>query len=456
MGLSVESEKERGLMKSGLRRYILCLFLLLPLLTVGHVLAQTPEEERTELPLPLAPVVTLNSDVDENDVEQGNFTITSPNTTQFDDAESVDWLVVNADTRDQQEGSLTPANAGTITINATDLSYADGHIVSFSMVQVAALDDEDYINSQRLVFCYPVHEDCADPETLVRALPPPLNATVTLVPADEAISQADAQAEDQAEAQTSEAGGTFEIKVPLPGSVINNADGFGWTAENSDGTSGSGTENLDDPDAQTQAQAVDPSETIRFGTDLIDFQPEEVVRITLTTLAEDDDSHYVDSHPVIYYYCQDPDDPAPDCEAAWNEATSGNTGGSSGDGGGGDSSSGGGGITGTCLNTDAAAPIKVCANDDYTSYTLYGIIDADNSVSLISVSSSSVLSDSGAAANSNLASGTNSAADQPYTVSYDGAGIMTLSTFYADKGPDVDKPYIITIDTHNTVRYVQW
>jgi uncharacterized membrane protein YgcG len=443
-------------MKSGLRRYILCLFLLLPLLTVGHVLAQTPEDERTELPLPLAPVVTLNSDVDENDVEQGNFTITSPNTTQFDDAESVDWLVVNADTRDQQEGSLTPANAGTITINATDLGYADGHIVSFSMVQVAALDDEDYINSQRLIFCYPVHEDCADPETLVRALPPPLNATITLVPADEAISQADAQAEDQAEAQTSEAGGTFEINVPLPGSVINNADGFGWTAENSDGTSGSGTENLDDPDAQTQAQTVDPSETIRFGTDLIDFQPGEVVRITLTTLAEDDDSHYVDSHPVIYYYCQDPDDPAPDCEAAWNEATSGNTGGSGGDGGGGDSSSGGGGITGTCLNTDAAAPIKVCANDDYTSYTLYGIIDADNSVSLVSVSSSSVLSDSGAAANSNLASGTNSAADQPYTVSYDGAGIMTLSTFYADKGPDVDKPYIITIDTHNTVRYVQW
>ena len=65
-----------------------------------------------------------------------------------------------------------------------------------------------------------------------------------------------------------------------------------------------------------------------------------------------------------------------------------------------------------------------------------------------------MLSDSGAAANSNLASGTNSAADQPYTVSYDGAGIMTLSTFYADKGPDVDKPYIITIDTHNTVRYL--
>ena len=65
-----------------------------------------------------------------------------------------------------------------------------------------------------------------------------------------------------------------------------------------------------------------------------------------------------------------------------------------------------------------------------------------------------MLSDSGAAANSNLATGTNSAADQPYTVSYDGAGIMTLSTFYADKGPDVDKPYIITIDTHNTVRYI--
>ena len=436
-------------MKSGLRRCILCLFLLLPLLAVGHVLAQTQEEEKTELPLPLAPVVALNSDINENDVEQGTFTITSPNTTQFDDAESVDWLVVNANTRGQQEGSLTPANAGTITINATDLGYADGHIVSFSMVQVAALDDEDYINSQRLVFCYPVHEDCADPETLVRALPPPLNATITLVPAADAISQAEAQAE----AQASDDGGTFEVSVPLRGSVINNANGFGWTADNSDGTSGSGTEILDDPDAQTQAQTVDPSETIRFGTDLIDFQPGEVVRITLTTLAEDDDTRYVDSHPVIYYYCEDPDDPTPDCEAAWNDANSRNTGGSGGNGGGGDS---GGGITGLCLNTDAAAPIKVCANEEYTSYTLYGIIDADSSVSLGSVSSSSVLFDSGAAANSNLASGTNSAADQPYTVSYDGAGLMTLSTFYADKGPDVDKPYIITIDTHNTVRYLQW
>ena len=178
-----------------------------------------------------------------------------------------------------------------------------------------------------------------------------------------------------------------------------------------------------------------------------------VLASTLTTLAVDDDSHYVDSHPVIYYYCEDPDDLTPDCEAAWNDANSRNTGGSGGNGGGGDS---GGGITGLCLNTDAAAPIKVCANEEYTSYTLYGIIDADSSVSLGSVSSSSVLFDSGAAANSNLASGTNSAADQPYTVSYDGAGLMTLSTFYADKGPDVDKPYIITIDTHNTVRYLQW
>ena len=449
MGLSVESEKERGLMKSGLRRYVL--FLLLPLLTVGHALAQD-EEEKTPLPLPLAPVITLDSDIDENDVEQGSFTITSPNTTQFDDAESVDWLAVNAATRAEQEGSLLPADAGTITMNAVDLEYADGDIISFSMVQVAALNDEDYTNSPRLIFCYPVHEACQDPEILIRALPPPLDATIALVSADKTVSQADAQAE----AQASDDGGTFEVSVPLRGSVINNANGFGWTADNSDGTSGSGTEILDDPDAQTQAQTVDPSETIRFGTDLIDFQPGEVLRITLTTLAEDDDTRYVDSHPVIYYYCEDPDDPAPDCEAAWNDANSGNTGGSGGDGGGGDSSSGGGGISGTCLNTDAAAPIKVCANEDYTSYTLYGIIDADSSVSLSSVSSNSVLFDSGAAANSNLASGTNSAADQPYTVSYDGAGLMTLSTFYADKGPDVDKPYIITIDTHNTVRYIDW
>ena len=439
-------------MKSGLRRCILCLFLLLPLLAVGHVLAQTQEEEKTELPLPLAPVVALNSDINENDVEQGTFTITSPNTTQFDDAESVDWLVVNANTRGQQEGSLTPANAGTITINATDLGYADGHIVSFSMVQVAALDDEDYINSQRLVFCYPVHEDCADPETLVRALPPPLNATITLVPAADAISQAEAQAE----AQTSDDGGTFEITVPLPGTVINNANGFGWRADNSDGTSGSGTEILDDPDAQTQAQTVDPSETIRFGTDLIDFQPGEVVRITLTTLAEDDDSHYVDSHPVIYYYCEDPDDPAPDCEAAWNEATSGNTGGSGGNGGGDDSSGGGNDITGICLNTDAAAPIKVCASLDDTTYTLYGVNSDSTTVRLTTVSSSSTLLAANTAVNTSLATGTNSAASKTYTVSYDGAGLMTLSTFYADKGPDVDKPYIITIDTHNTVRYIDW
>jgi hypothetical protein len=431
-------------MKSGLRRYIPCLFLLLPLLTVGHALAQD-EEEKTPLPLPLAPVITLDSDIDENDVEQGSFTITSPNTTQFDDAESVDWLAVNAATRAEQEGSLLPADAGTITINAVDLEYADGDIISFSMVQVAALNDEDYTNSPRLIFCYPVHEACQDPEILIRALPPPLDAIIALVSADETVSQADAQAE----AQASDDGGTFEVSVPLRGSVINNANGFGWRADNSDGTSGSGTENLGGPDAQTLAQTVDPTETIRFGTDLIDYQPEEVVRITVTTLAEDNDTRYVDSHPVIYYYCEDPDDLTPDCEAAWNDANSGNTGG----GGGGD---GGGGITGVCLNTDAAAPIKVCANEEYTSYTLYGIIDADSSVSLGSVSSSSVLFDSGAAANSNLASGTNSAADQPYTVSYDGAGLMTLSTFYADKGPDVDKPYIITIDTHNTVRYLQW
>ena len=307
-----------------------------------------------------------------------------------------------------------------------------------------------------------MHENCADPETLVRALPPPLGATITLVPADEANSQADAQAEDQAEAQASEDGGTFEITVPLPGSVINNADGFGWTAENSDGTSGSGTEDLDDPDAQTQAQAVDPSETIRFGTDLIDFQPEEVIRITLTTLAEDGDSQYVDSHPVTYYYCEDPDDPAPDCEAAWNEATSGNTGGSGDDdddGSGGGSGSGtgsGGDVLGICLNTDAAAPIKVCASLDYTTYTLYGVNADSTTVELTAVISSSALLAANTAANTSLATGTNSAASKTYTVSYDGAGTMTLDTYYADKGPDIDKVYKITIDQFHTVRYIDW
>ena len=75
---------------------------------------------------------------------------------------------------------------------------------------------------------------------------------------------------------------------------------------------------------------------------------------------------------------------------------------------------------------------------------------------LTTVSSSSTLLAANTAVNTSLATGTNSAASKTYTVSYDGAGLMTLSTFYADKGPDVDKPYIITIDTHNTVRYIDW
>ena len=61
---------------------------------------------------------------------------------------------------------------------------------------------------------------------------------------------------------------------------------------------------------------------------------------------------------------------------------------------------GGSGITGSCLNTDAAAPIKVCANDEYTSYTLYGINADSTVVLLVTVSSTSALSDANTAANS--------------------------------------------------------
>ena len=73
--------------------------------------------------------------------------------------------------------------------------------------------------------------------------------------------------------------------------------------------------------------------------------------------------------------------------------------------------------------------------------------------------STSSLCTANAASNTNLASGTNSAANKSYKVSYDGSGDncdMTLSTFYADKGMDVDKKYVITIDEHHTVSYVHW
>lgn len=445
-------------MKTSLCRQALSLFLLLPLLAAGLALAQDPAtptpEPKTPLPLPLSPEITLTSDIDDNDVEQGVFTITSPNTTQFDNAESVDWLAVNAETRGEAEGSLDPSAAGTITINAADLEYADGHIISFSMLQVAALDDEDYTNSSRLIFCYPVYEDCQDPETLVRSLPPPLDATVALVPP---VSEGESQGELPA-AQTEEEGDTFEVTIPLRGTVINNAGGFDWTANNMNrDVTGSGTETRQDGESQITAQVVDPTVTVRFGADLIGYEMEDIVRIVLVSKAEEDSRRYVDSHPVTYWFCEVPDDPDPDCEALWNSRNDNNNGnGGSGIVGSGNIGGSGADSRGICLNTDEAAPIVVCSDDDYVTYTLYGINADSTSVELQNIQSSSSLFESDADANDSLASGTNTAANKAYTISYDGDGVMTLSTYYADKGPDVDKPYIITIDTHNTVRYTQW
>ncbi len=207
----------------------------------------------------------------------------------------------------------------------------------------------------------------------------------------------------------------------------------------------SGTEAQD-----AEAQSVEPREVIQFGASVVDFQSDEAIRIVLRTLAQAGSNSYVDSHPVVYYYCTDP---TVNCPARWSAGPPGG-----GDGGGdGDGAGGAGGSTNVnCLNTDNAAPIKVCANADYTSYTLYGVYQDSSVTSLVSVSSASSLCGAKAAANNNLASGTNQAANKAYTVSYDGDCNMALSTYYADKGPDVDKPYIITIDEHHTVRYVQW
>ncbi|MCY3946004.1 MAG: hypothetical protein OXF44_06940 [Anaerolineaceae bacterium] len=441
-------------MKSLTGRHVLVLYLLPALLLASHLLAQGTD--KTPLPTPLSPVITLNSNIDDNGDETGNFTIVSPNTTQFANAESVDWLAVNASTRGEAEGSLTPSDAGTITVEAEDLEYEDGHIISFSLVQIAALDDATYTNSARLIFCYPVHESCDDPETIIRSLPPPLNATISLVtPEPTATPDPNAQGLS-AESQTSDDSGTFQVSVPLVGNVITNAQGFGWSADNSDGNSASGQENLGGEGAQ--AQAEETVETIQFGSNLVQYDVGDILRIILRSLAQEDSSRYVDSHPVVYYFCEDPNDANPDCASLWSSATSGNNGGNNNNGNGngaGSGGAGGSGSFGNCLNTDNAAPIKVCANSDYTQYTLYGVFQDSSTTDLATVSSSSALHESQAAA-STLASGTNSAANKSYTLTYDGEGVMTLSTYYADKGPDVDKPYIITIDTHNTVRYVQW
>ncbi|MDE0609342.1 MAG: hypothetical protein OXH77_05445 [Anaerolineaceae bacterium] len=382
--------------------------------------------------------MTLDSNV-VNDVETGDFVVTSSNTSVFNNAESVELFSAIESRRTEAEETVSPADAGTIRISAEDLEYEDGDIVSFSLTGLAALDDPTYSDSPSLIFCYPVHESCRDPRTLVRSLPPPVDATVSL--------------SATAQAQTEGTGGTFEVNIPVRGTVIANADGFQWYAHNSDGNSASGQENLGggvvpvqaQAEVQAEAQAVDSFETIQFGADLIDFEPDESVRITLRTVAPTGSNIYVDSHPVVYYFCVDP---GVDCAALWHTLTPG--------GDGGDDNGGGGGLGGNCLNTDEAAPIKVCANADYSSYTLYGVYQDSTVQSLSSVTSASSLCGAKEDADDNLASGTNVAANKAYTVSYDGDCTMTLSTYYADKGPDVNKPYIITIDEHHTVRYVQW
>ena len=441
-------------MNTDMRHFVLCLILALLLAATGHALAQEPTatpQPKTPLPVPESPVVTLESNIvttDGVDTETGDFVVTSSNTSQFANAETVEWVAAIEARRTDAEGNVSPSAAGTIRISAEDLEYEDGDIVSFSLTSLAALDDETYSDSPSLIFCYPVHESCRDPRTLIRSLPPPLGATITLVtPEPTATPDPSAQALS-AEAQTSGGGGTITIAIPEQGSVINNAQGYKWKADNSDGNSASGTENRDNTEAQAQAeaQAAETTEVIQFGADLIDFQPEEALRIILRTLAPSGSNLYVDSHPVVYYYCTDPN---VNCPNLWN---SNDPGGNGDNGDNGDNGSGGE----TCLNTDEAAPIKVCANADYTSYTLYGVYQDSTVQSLESVTSASSLCGSNAAANDNLASDTNVATNKTYTVSYDGDCTMTLSTYYADKGPDVDKPYVITIDEHHTVRYVQW
>lgn len=436
-------------MNTDKRHIVLCLILVLLLAATGYVLAQgTGEETKTPLPVPESPVVTLESNI-VGGVETGEFIITSPNVTQFENAEFVEWIAANESTRDDVEGTLDPSYAGTIRVSATDLGYQDGDIISFSLTSLAALDDATYTDSPSLIFCYPVHESCRDPRTLIRSLPPPLNAVIILVtPEPTATPDPNAQGLS-AEAQTGDQGGTITISVPLLGPVINNAAGFNWQAENSDGNSASGQENLGNGQAQAQAeaQAVESTEVIQFGASLIDFQEEESIRITLRTVAPTSDTRYVDSHPVVYYYCTDPN---VDCPGLWGASPPG------GNGGDGDNGDGGGGPSGNCLNTDNAAPIKVCANHDYSSYTLYGVFQDSSVQSLVSVTSASSLCGAKAGADDNLASGTNTATNKPYTVSYDGDCTMKLSTYYADKGPDVNKRYVITIDEHHTVRYLQW
>ncbi len=239
MPLRVSSGLGGTIVKPDKRYFILSLILVLLLATSGYALAQAVDPSptptpapKTPLPVPESPVVTLESDI-VNNVETGDFVITSANTAQFENANEVEWVAGNESTRDDAEGTVAPALAGLIRISAEDLGYRAGDIISFSLTSLAALDDATYTDSPGLIFCYPVHESCRDPRTFVRSLPPPLDATVALVTPEPSDDGAPA-------AQTSDEGGTFQIAVPLRGTVIGNAAGFEWQAQNSDGTIANG------------------------------------------------------------------------------------------------------------------------------------------------------------------------------------------------------------------------
>ena len=142
-------------MNTDKRHIVLCLILVLLLAATGYVLAQgTGEETKTPLPVPESPVVTLESNI-VGGVETGEFIITSPNVTQFENAEFVEWIAANESTRDDVEGTLDPSYAGTIRVSATDLGYQDGDIISFSLTSLAALDDATYTDTSHVAIPEP-------------------------------------------------------------------------------------------------------------------------------------------------------------------------------------------------------------------------------------------------------------------------------------------------------------
>jgi len=114
----------------------MCLVLVLLLAVTGQALAQDPPATKTPLPVPESPVVTLDSNI-ENDVETGDFVVTSSNTSVFNNAESVELFSAIESRRTEAEEIVSPADAGTIRISAEDLEYEDGDIVSFSLTGLA-------------------------------------------------------------------------------------------------------------------------------------------------------------------------------------------------------------------------------------------------------------------------------------------------------------------------------